>query len=113
MAAKRLDLTGVAELLDLKPRTVERYARIDYAPGGRIPTWPEPGADGRWGVTQIREWNKGRLGQGKQGSEKARGMHACEACGTEVARRLKDDQDGKLKCRPCWTAADPLNQPAS
>lgn len=105
--AVRLNAKEGAAHLGMAMSTFNKYRYTTYAPGGELPTFPPPDADGTWLPSVLTRWNKSRPGLGGPGVSRPKSTYPCEVCGTLVKRRIKDDIDGKLKCRPCHSAADP------
>lgn len=107
MARTRVDKNGAAELLEVAPRTIDRYV-LRYAPGEQEPHFPAA-VDGQWSVTDLKAWDKARAEKRATEFGRPKGQapagKACDSCGTVVPRRKADtaaDGSEVLVCNPCW-----------
>jgi hypothetical protein len=102
----RIDAAQGAALLGISAASWKRYKSL-YAPGGMLPTFPPPDANGLWLPSALIRWDKARPGGKGVPRPKSPDGYPCQVCGALVKRRIVDEVDGLRKCRPCWAAGDP------
>lgn len=105
---KRVDLAGAAALLNVPPRTVQRYVSRGDKNGAGV-AFPKP-EGGLWLESALKAWNKGRVGLGGKGVPKSREGTACERCGNVVERRIRDKETGAMQCKGCDLKAGEAQQ---
>ncbi len=107
----RIDAKQGAELLGLTPSSFRRYRGL-YAPGGKLPTFPPPDANGLWLPSALTRWDRTRPKKGAPGVPRPKAEYPCEACGEMRKRRIWDPDREIFVCRPCYVSGDPLAQEA-